>query len=68
MIAQGYDRKHPYVSRVVELDGGGRVDARIEGVDATRPESIRIGMPMRAAFIRRKNADPPETYMAFEPA
>lgn len=67
MMAQGYDRKHPYISGVVELDEGGRVDARIEGVDAMKPESIRIGMPMKAAFIRRKDAEVPETYLAFEP-
>jgi uncharacterized OB-fold protein len=53
---------------VVELDEGGRVDARIEGVDPMKPESIRIGMPMRAAFIHLKDADVPETYLAFEPA
>jgi uncharacterized OB-fold protein len=68
MMAQGYDRRNPYISGVVELDGGGRVDARIEGVDPMKPESIRIGMPMRATFIRRKNAEVPETYLAFEPA
>lgn len=68
MMAQGYDRKHPYISGVVELDEGGRVDARIEGVDALKPESIRIGTPMKAAFIHRKDVDVPETYLAFEPA
>jgi hypothetical protein len=68
MMTQGYDRKHPYISGVVELDEGGRVDARIEGVDPSKPESIRIGMPMNAAFIRRKQVDVPETYLAFEPA
>lgn len=68
MIAQGYDRKHPYISGVVELADGGRVDARIEGVDPSKPESIRIGMPMKAAFIHRLNIDVPETYLAFEPA
>jgi uncharacterized OB-fold protein len=67
MMAQGYGRKHPYISGVVELDEGGRVNARIEGVDAMRPESIRIGMPMKAAFIRRKDVEVPETYLAFEP-
>lgn len=67
MMAQGYDRKHPYISGVVELDEGGRVDARIEGVDPSKPESIRIGMPLNAAFIRRKQVDVPETYLAFEP-
>jgi hypothetical protein len=44
------------------------VDARIEGVDSLKPESIRIGMPMRAAFIHRKDVEVPETYLAFEPA
>jgi uncharacterized OB-fold protein len=67
MMVQGYDRRHPYISGVVELDEGGRVDARIEGVDPMKPESIRIGMPMKAAFIRRKDVDVPETYLAFEP-
>ena len=68
MIAQGYDRKHPYISGVVELVEGGRVDARIEGVDPSTPESIQIGMPMKAAFIHRRDVDVPETYLAFEPA
>ena len=68
MVAQGYNRKRPYISGVAELDEGGRVDARIEGVDAMKPESIRIGMPMKAAFIHRKDVDVPETYLAFEPA
>jgi scaffold protein (connect acetoacetyl-CoA thiolase and HMG-CoA synthase) len=67
MIAQGYGRKHPYISGVVELADGGRVDARIEGVDPSEPESIRIGMPMKATFIHRRNIDVPETYLAFEP-
>ena len=68
MMAQGYNRMRPYISGVVELDGGGRVDARIEGVDPSKPESIRIGMPMKAAFIHCKGAEPHETYLAFEPA
>jgi hypothetical protein len=67
MMAQGYNRKRPYIAGVVELDEGGRVDARIEGVDPLKPESIRIGMPMRAAFIHRKDTEALETYLAFEP-
>jgi len=67
MVAQGYDRKHPYVSGVVELDEGGRVDARIEGVDPNNPEGIKLGMRKKAKFLHRKDADIPETYLAFEP-
>jgi len=68
MIAEGYDRKHPYVSGVVELDEGGRVDARIEGVDPNNPEGIKLGMRMKAKFLHRKDMDIPETYLAFEPS
>lgn len=67
MIAQGYDRKHPYCSGVVELDEGGRVDARIEGVDPNRPQGIKVGMPVRAKFLHRQDPKEPETYLAFEP-
>lgn len=67
MMAQGYDRKHPYCSGVVELDEGGRVDARIEGVDPNRPQDIRVGMPMKAKFLHRRDTPEPETYLAFEP-
>jgi uncharacterized OB-fold protein len=68
MAAQGYDRKHPYCVGIVELDEGGRVDARIEGVDATNPESIKIGTPMKAKFLHRTVDEKPESYLAFEPA
>ena len=68
MAAQGYDRKHPYCVGIVELDDGGRVDARIEGVDATNPESIEIGMPMKVKFLHRTVDEKAESYLAFEPA
>jgi uncharacterized OB-fold protein len=67
MMAQGFDRKHPYCSGVVELEEGGRVDARIEGVDLAHPESIKVGTPMKMKFIHRQGAEKPETYLAFEP-
>jgi uncharacterized OB-fold protein len=64
MIAQGYNREHPYCSGVVELEEGERVYARIEGVDATEPEIGWVGMPMRVKFLHREK----ETYLAFEPS
>ena len=63
MIAQGYDRDHPYCSGVVELEEGGRVYARIEGVDASNPEIGWVGMPMKVKFLHGEH----ETYLAFEP-
>lgn len=67
MMAQGYGRSRPYCTGVVELEEGGKVDARIEGVDPTRPEEIQIGMPLKVKFLHRQAVDPPETYLAFEP-
>lgn len=67
MIAQGYDRKHPYCSGVVDLEEGGRVDARIEGVDMSNPENINVGTPMKAKFLHRTDGEMKETYLAFEP-
>ncbi|MEJ2731589.1 MAG: Zn-ribbon domain-containing OB-fold protein [Deltaproteobacteria bacterium] len=51
MMAQGYNRKNPYISGVVELEEGGRVDARIEGVDPGKPEEIRVGTALKAKYL-----------------
>ncbi len=67
MIAEGYDRKHPYCSGVVELEEGARVDARIEGVDANKPEDIEVGMRLKVKFLHRGEGDNLETYLAFLP-
>jgi uncharacterized OB-fold protein len=67
MRAEGYDRKNPYCSGVVELEEGVRVDARIEGVDAKRPGDIRVGMPVSVKFLHRGEGDNQVTYLAFEP-
>lgn len=64
MIAEGYNRRNPYISGVVELAEGGRVDARIEGVDPRKPEEIDIGMPLQATYLHREGG---KTYLAFEP-
>jgi uncharacterized OB-fold protein len=68
MMAQGYDRKHPYCSGVVELEEGTRVDARIEGVDASKPEDIKIGMPLKVKFLHWDQGENRETFLAFQPA
>jgi len=68
MIAQGYNRKNPYYTGVVELEEGARVDARIEGVDTAKPEEIKVGMALKVKFLHREDAEKKETYLAFEPA
>lgn len=68
MIAEGYDRRNPYCSGVVELEEGPRVDARIEGVDPKQPEKIQIGTPLRVKFVHSQRDGRPVTYPAFTPA
>jgi uncharacterized OB-fold protein len=68
MIKEGYDRKHPYVSGVVELEEGVRVVARIEGVDGSTAETIRIGTPLKVEFLHRGEGEDSTTFLAFRPS
>lgn len=67
MVQQGYDRKHPYCSGVVELDEGARVVARIAGVDASKPETIKIGTPLTVTYLHRGEGEQMSTVLAFKP-
>jgi len=68
MIKEGYDRKHPYVSGVVELEEGARIVARIEGVDGSKPETIKIGIPLKVEFLHRGEVENSTTFLAFRPS
>lgn len=67
MVEQGYDRKHPYCSGVVELEEGVKIDARIEEVDANKPETISIGMPLTVTYLHRGAGEEMNTFLAFKP-
>ena len=67
MVEQGYDRTHPYCSGVVGLEEGVRIDARIEGVDASKPETIKIGTPLTVGFLHHGEGENMQTYLAFKP-
>jgi uncharacterized OB-fold protein len=66
MIKEGYDRKRPYVSGVVELEEGVRVVARIEGVDGSKPETIKIGTPLKVEFLHRGEGDRIATFLGIQ--
>ena len=68
MIQAGYGRENPYCSGIVELEGGLSISAQIVGVEAGKPESISIGMPLEVTFLPREEADQTRTYLAFQPA
>jgi uncharacterized OB-fold protein len=68
MTKEGYDRKHPYVSGVVELEEGLKVVARIEGVDGSKPETIKIGTPLTVEFLHRGEGENLTTFLGFKPS
>ena len=67
MVAEGYDRNNPYCSGAVELVEGPRVVARIESVDTLHPETIKIGMPVKATFLHRGTDEKRKTVLGFTP-
>ena len=67
MIENGYDRFNPYCAGLVELEEGPVVSAQIFGVDVSQPESIKIGTPVQAVFVKRGKDDAAKTFLGFEP-
>ncbi|MFQ6026163.1 MAG: Zn-ribbon domain-containing OB-fold protein [Dehalococcoidia bacterium] len=65
MVEKGFGRNNPYCSGVVTLDEGPRVSARILGVDAKNPQSIRSGM---AVELSLEDLDQDRPALAFQPA
>jgi uncharacterized OB-fold protein len=65
MIEQGFDRKNPYVSGIVELDEGVRISARITELDVSKPAEIKIGTPLNVDFVKFGEGEVRKTYLAF---
>jgi hypothetical protein len=48
------------------LDEGVKISARITGVDATKPEEIKVGTPLTIDFITTGEGDEAKTFLAFK--
>jgi uncharacterized OB-fold protein len=66
MVQEGYDRTNLYCSAVVDLDEGVRVSAQLLGVEANRPETIRVGTPLKADYLDQ-DEEGKEAALAFRP-
>jgi uncharacterized OB-fold protein len=66
MVEQGFDRKNPYISGIVELEEGTRISARITGMDMSKPEEIKVGTPLGVDFIEFGEGEAKKTYLAFK--
>ncbi len=65
MIEEGYNRKNPYCSGIVQLEEGPRISARILGVDVRRPDSVKIGIPLQVEYLERGEGEHRRTFLAF---
>jgi len=66
MIEQGFDRRNPYISGIVELEEGTRISARIKGIDPIKPTEIKIGTPLTVDFVEFGEGEKKKTYLAFK--
>ena len=57
----------PYAVVLVELEEGPRVVARIEQVDTSKPEEIKVGVPLTVKFLHRGEGEGKKTFLAFKP-
>ena len=53
-IEEGYSRDNPYLVGIVELDEGPKVSGRILGIDAKKPENIKVGTPLTIEFTEQR--------------
>lgn len=67
MIEAGYDRKNPYCAGIVKTKEGPMISAQILGVEVSHPETIKIGMPLKVAYITRGEGDAERVFLAFAP-
>ena len=65
MIEAGYGRDKPYLAGVVELEEGVKISAQILGLDATKPEEVKIGTALEAEFVERGESEKKKTFLAF---
>jgi len=67
MAKEGFDRNNPYVVGVVALDEGPKMVGRIVGVDAKKPDEIKVGSTLKAEFVHTGEMSTRKTYVAFKP-
>lgn len=68
MIEAGYGRDNPYLAGVVELDEGVKISAQILGMDAKKPDEVKIDTPLQAEFVERGEDEAKKTFLAFRAA
>ncbi|TDA70205.1 MAG: Zn-ribbon domain-containing OB-fold protein [Clostridia bacterium] len=68
MEKQGFGRGKPYATAVVRLQEGPGISARLVGVDAARPEEIKVGTQVEVDFLEVEAEGGKQVDLAFRPA
>jgi len=69
MADKGYSMKNPYCFSVIKLDEGPMISGQLIGVDESKPETIKIEMPVKLKFLETElKGDEPRIDLGFEPA
>ena len=63
-IEEGYGRNNPYLVGVVELEEGPKISGRVKGIDANKPQSIKVGTPLTIEFLEPEEGK--KTYLSFK--
>ncbi|MEJ2293879.1 MAG: Zn-ribbon domain-containing OB-fold protein [Candidatus Lokiarchaeota archaeon] len=66
-IEKGYDRKKPYCFSVIKLDEGPMVSAQLVKVDEAKPDTIKIGTPVKVKFLETEVKGEQKVDLGFEP-
>jgi len=67
-VDKGYSMKKPYCFSVVKLDEGPMISAQLVGIDESKPETIKIGTPLKVKFLETEiPGDEPRIDLGFEP-
>jgi uncharacterized OB-fold protein len=63
-IEEGYSRSNPYLVGIVQLDEGPKVSGRIQGLDARKPETVKVGTRLTVDFLEPEEGK--QCYLAFK--
>jgi hypothetical protein len=66
-VDKGYSNKKPYCFSVIKLDEGSMISAQLVGVNESKPESIKIGSPVKVKFLETEIKGETRVDLGFEP-
>ncbi|MFX1257610.1 MAG: Zn-ribbon domain-containing OB-fold protein [Promethearchaeota archaeon] len=66
-VEKGYGRNKPYCFSIIKLEEGPMISGQLVGVDESKPDTINIGMPVKAIFLETELKGETRLDLGFEP-